>query len=349
MRERGWDAAVGMPGNGPLFEHIEGLGFETARIDCGPYHSGRKTPTDALRFLVGLPRLKRQIRALVKQTQAGMVYVNGPRLLPAMDGLRAPVVFHSHSYIGPGSARRIAGESLRRAAAWVIAACRFVAEPWSKFVLRERVTVIYNGVAAPSRAFARTSGTPRIGCIGRIAPEKGQLEFLRVAAIVHRALPACRFTVCGAPLFGDARAERYAARVHAEAAGLPVEFSGWVPDVHAALAGFDLLLVPSTVPEATTRVILEAYAAGVAVIAFRSGGIPEVADGMPRMLVDSVGQMAALAIELLAGSAEKLARMSETAREQWRRRFTLERYRQEVLAAIERAAGDSAVRELTNA
>ena len=43
------------------------------------------------------------------------------------------------------------------------------------------------------------------------------------------------------------------------------------------MAGLDLLLVPSTGPEATTRVILEAYAAGVPVIAFPSGGIPEVA------------------------------------------------------------------------
>jgi len=115
------------------------------------------------------------------------------------------------------------------------------------------------------------------------------------------------------------------------------------------MAGLDLLLVPSTGPEATTRVIPEAYAAGVPVIAFPSGGIPEVAAGRPGMLADSVEQMAALAIELLTGPKESLARMSEAAREQWRARFTLERYRQEVLATIECAARGSAARELTNA
>ena len=350
IRDRGWDAVVGMPGDGPLFGQIGALGFETAKIDCGPYRSVRKSPADALRFLMGTPRLTRQVRLLAKHAQADLVYVNGPRLLPAVVGLEAPVVFHSHSYVSGGVSRRMAGEALRRVDASVVAACRFVAEPWARFVPRERVTVIYNGVASPTRACERRSGVPftRIGCIGRIAPEKGQLEFLRAAAILHRALPECRFAICGAPLFSDARARRYAAQVRADAAGLPVEFTGWVGDIGAVLAGLDLLLAPSTGPEATTRVILEAYAAGVPAIAFPSGGIPEVADGLPGMLADSAEEMAALAIEFLTGPQERRARLREAAREQWRRRFRLERYHQEVLATIERAARGSAERALTN-
>jgi glycosyltransferase involved in cell wall biosynthesis len=349
MRERGWDALVGIPGDGPLFGEIGALGFETVQVDCGPYRSDRKSPADALRFLSGMPHLARQVRLLANQVQADLVYVNGPRLLPAVAGLQVPVVFHSHSYIAGGVARWIAGEALRRADASVIAACRYVAEPWTQFVPRERIAVIYNGVAAPLRSAEPRRGRLRIGCIGRIAPEKGQREFLRAAAIIHRARPECRFVVCGAPLFGDARAQRYAARVRSEAAGLPVEFTGWIANVQAALAELDLLLVPSTGHEATTRVILEAYAAGVPVIAFPSGGIPEVAGGPPGMLADSVQEMAALAIELLAGPAEKLIRLSEAAREEWLRRFTLARYRQDVLATIECAARGSAARELTNA
>ena len=348
VRERGWDALIGMPGDGEMFERIGALGFETACIACGPYRSGRKSPADALRFLTGTPGLARRIRLLAKQSGAELIYVNGPRVLPGVVGTRVPVVFHSHSYVA-GMARRVAGEALRRAEASVIAACRFVAEPWTAYVPGERVTVIYNGVAEPPRGVARRGNGPCIGCIGRIAPEKGQREFLRAAAIVHRALPDCRFRVYGAPLFGDARAERYAATVRAEAAGLPVEFQGWVADIHAALAGLDLLLVPSVGPEATTRVIPEAFAAGVPVIAFASGGIPEVVEGGCGMLAGSAEHMAALAIELLKGPPETRARMAEAARARWRERFTLQRYRQEVLATIERAALGSAARELTNA
>jgi len=349
VRARGWDALVGMPGDGPLFGRIAALGFETAGVDCGPYRSGRKSPMDAARFLTATPRLLRQVRLLARQSRAALVYVNGPRMLPAVVGLSVPVVFHSHNYVVGRLARWVAGEALRRADASVIAACRFAGEPWTRFVGRERVTVIYNGVAGPPRAGERRRAGPRIGCIGRIAPEKGQREFLRAASIVHRALPQCQFIVCGAPLFSDARARRYAAQVRAEAAGLPVEFSGWVADVHAALAGLDLLLVPSTVPEATPRVILEAYAAGVPVIAFPSGGIPEIVASQFGMLADSPEEMAALAIELLTSPPESLARMSAAAREEWRRRFTLDRYRQDVLATIECAARGSSARELTKA
>ena len=84
--------------------------------------------------------------------------------------------------------------------------------------------------------------------------------------------------IYGAPLFGESAVARYAAQVRTDAEGLPVEFAGWVDDIYACMAQLDLLLVPSAGHEATTRVILEAFAAGLPVIAFASGGIPEVVD-----------------------------------------------------------------------
>ena len=128
ISERGWEALVGMPGEGDLFRRVREMGIETVQVECGPYTSGRKSAADAARFLAGTPRLARQIRRLT----ADIVYVNGPRLLPAVALARmtAPVLFHSHSYIPPGASRRIAGASLRRTNAHVVANCRFVAEQW---------------------------------------------------------------------------------------------------------------------------------------------------------------------------------------------------------------------------
>ena len=68
----------------------------------------------------------------------------------------------------------------------------------------------------------------------------------------------------------------YERDVRAAATGLPVEFAGWAANVYDALENIDVLLVPSAPHEATTRVILEAFAAGVPVVAFPSGGIPEI-------------------------------------------------------------------------
>jgi glycosyltransferase involved in cell wall biosynthesis len=311
------NAVVAMPGNGPMFARVHALGVETARIDCGPYASGTKTSGDMARFLFEAPRLARQIRHLARG--ADLVYINGPRLLPAaaLSGIRQPVVFHSHSFLPPGSARKLSGFALRQLRAHVIASCRYFAEPWRPYV--RDLSVVYNGVAGPTLQRPSRNGPFTIGCIGRIAPEKGQREFVEVARLVHARMPEARFVIYGETMFASHHYER---AVRAAAAGLPIEFAGWAANVYDALATLDVLLVPSMPHEATTRVIPEALAAGVAVIAFPSGGIPEV-----------------LAANSLAHSAPEMAEMACVARRPegpLGADFTLERYRREILDVLAR-------------
>ena len=338
MRDAGWRAHAGLPGNGPLFDRIGALGFPTSRISCGPYTSGAKSPVDIARFLATAPLLARQIRQLAHRSQAQAVYLNGPRLLPAtaLAALDCPVLFHAHSYLAPGPTRTLAGRSLARLNARVVGQCEFVAAPWRRFLPAARVSVIYNGVPGPEHLPPRApSAVPHIACIGRIAPEKGQLAFVAAAARIHQALPHCRFTIFGAPLFDDHAAAKYAAEVRAAAAGLPIEFAGWVDDIYACLAGIDLLLVPSAGHEATTRVILESFAAGVPVIAFPSGGIPEVIDpGVNGMLAAGPDEMARQAVELLTAGAARRTAMAAAARETWSRRFRPEPSHRQILTAL---------------
>ena len=175
-----------------------------------------------------------------------------------------------------------------------------------------------------------------MGCIGRIAPEKGQREFVAAAKKIHQSLPECTFAIYGAPLFADTTAARYAAQVRTDAEGLPLHFAGWVDDPYTCLAQLDLLLVPSSGHEATTRVILEAFAAGIPVIAFPSGGIPEVIeDGVTGLLANTPGEMAQRAIDLLTKDPCRLLSIAHAARESWQHRFTLDRYHQQILQAIE--------------
>src|SRR6185369_6063410 len=75
LRERGWQALVGLPGEGELFGRIAALGFETEHIDCGPYASGHKSGSDLMRFAKGTPRLAGQIRRLAKRMDAELIYV----------------------------------------------------------------------------------------------------------------------------------------------------------------------------------------------------------------------------------------------------------------------------------
>lgn len=343
MARRGWQGVVGLPGEGPLFSHVRAAGFPVERIPCGPYSSGRKSLADAARFLADTPRLARRIHALAEDIQADVIYVNGPRLLPAAAWARTgrPVVFHSHSFLFPGLVRQLAGISLARMDAHVIGQCEFVAEPWRSYLPSERIRVLYNGVAGPARLPARrVGGPPQVGCVGRIAPEKGQRDFVDAAARIHKLLPECRFAIYGAPLFNEGSTEQYAAQVRRDAESLPIRFAGWVDNVYHAMAELDLLLVPSAGHEATTRVILEAFAAGLPVIAYGSGGIPEVIqNGVNGLLAHDAANMAELAVVLLTGDPRRLISLSHEARDCWERRFTLEHYHRDVLRAIESVAG----------
>ena len=96
--------------------------------------------------------------------------------------------------------------------------------------------------------------------------------------------------------------------------------------------------MPSAPHDATPRVILEAFSAGVPVIAFCSGGIPElIADGRTGFLVDSSEEMASLAIDLRIRHPERLAAISRAAAKRWRETFTLDRFQRQILRAMETA------------
>ncbi len=106
------------------------------------------------------------------------------------------------------------------------------------------------------------------------------------------------------------------------------------------MANLDLLLAPSASHEATPRVILEAFTAGVPVIAFRSGGIPElIEDGRTGLLADSPEEMTQLAIELLSGHPSRRAALARAAAESWGKRFTLDRFQQQILEEMRASGG----------
>ncbi|MBV9771544.1 MAG: glycosyltransferase, partial [Bryobacterales bacterium] len=88
--------------------------------------------------------------------------------------------------------------------------------------------------------------------------------------------------------------------------------------------------------DATPRVIPEAFSAGIPVVAFRSGGIPEIIeDGVTGLLTAPTARdLASKLLELFSGSA-LLDSISRHARAAFAERFSLARYRSEVLATVE--------------
>ncbi len=344
----GRTALLCAPPAGPLLELARKTGAEAIPISLGAYASGRKPLTQAVRYGWESLGVKRVLEAQVSRFRPNVLYANGPRTLPAAafvaraSGL--PLVFHCHHRLSDQATIRLAKRALRFSRAHLISCCRFAGEPVEGSVDSGRSFVIYNGARGPTDNVPRNgAGERTVGVLGRISPEKGQAEFLEAAREVFKQDAGCRFFVCGKALFDDPVALRYEQSLKRIAQGLPVEFMGWRDDAYSVLQNCGVVVVPSIREPATTRVILEAYSCGVPVVAFASGGIPEVVrDGTTGLLVEPAtpAALADTLIDLLQSDSRR-AELGRNGLAEWRKRYSVDRFQDEVVSVLEGAAAGS--------
>lgn len=327
MRRRNWRARLLAPGNGPLIDRCRSLGYPTGDLPLGNYANGRKTFTDVARFGFDSARCALAVRAAIAAESPDLLYINGPRALTATLGLKTPLVFHAHSLLNRNYTRGIADACLGNAQ--VIAIASYVAQAFTSS------TIIYNGVADPGfQPKEPRPGPLHVGMLGRIAPEKGQLDFVRAARLLVEQRPGMRFSITGRAMFSNSD---YETQVRREAEGLPVEFADWTENIGELLHSLDLLAVPSGAIEATPRVIMEALAAGTPVVAYPSGGIPELIRHGDTGMLTTASAPTALAGEIahIATTPELLGALATRGRQEWEQRFRRERFQQDVCNFLE--------------
>ncbi|HOF04812.1 MAG TPA: glycosyltransferase family 4 protein [Syntrophales bacterium] len=173
---------------------------------------------------------------------------------------------------------------------------RYRIAPPDKFV------VIHSGVclepflqitAADSRPDSDPAFPPDsfvIGTIGRLTAIKGQRYLLEAAAGLLREIPELICIIVGE---GELRRE-LAARAASLGMGERAFFPGWRRDVPSYMAALDLFVMPS-LNEGMGRVVVEAMAAGRAVIASDVGGLRDLVVHGENGLLVPPGNAAALA------------------------------------------------------
>lgn len=179
-------------------------------------------------------------------------------------------------------------------------------------------------IAGDSRGPAPTGQEVlRVGMLGRIAPWKGQHVFIEAFARafpvkVPSAAVAARATIVGSPLFGEEPYEEQLKELVASH-GLEdrLDFAGFVDDVPGCLAGLDVLVHASVIPEPFGQVVVQGMAAGLPVLAARAGGPAELIDDGVTGLLYTPGDAAALAdgLRKLAGDPKLRRQLGEAARE----------------------------------
>lgn len=211
-----------------------------------------------------------------------------------------------------------------------------------------RIRIVPSGIdLEPFQApFDRPAARRRLGLgdgellilqIAALAPHKSQTDLLRAAASARAQRPGLRFWIAGeGPLRAELEAEHRALKL-----GEAVRFLGFRDDTTDLLRAADLFVISSYLEGLGTS-ILDAMAAGLAVVATRVGGIPEVVAHQETGILVPPRDPEALANAILdlAGDPERRAAFGVRGQERVRAfsaDVTAERTRGAYLEALGRA------------
>lgn len=347
----GVEAHVGIPHHGPAVARYEALG---ARVHYVPLTVLRRRMGlfEALSLPFRLARGTAAVARLVRRERIDLIHTN---MEVVLDGavasriLRLPHILH---YRGNTlDSPRLAFDFLTRfwtgTSERVICISNATAEIFRKRGLDDAVRVVYNPVRLEAYVEARRSEEVRaalgatpdqvlIGSVGRIHPRKDIATFLGALANVARENPLIRGTVVGA---AEAPEELvYFDELKALAVRLGITgrlvWAGARTDIPAVMKALDLFVLSSR-HEGFGRVIAEALAAQVSIVATAEGALPE-------LLAPGGGTLAD------PGSAESFAReiakflhSPEKPRDELAHRFSADHIADQILDEYHHAIGAS--------
>jgi glycosyltransferase involved in cell wall biosynthesis len=195
-------------------------------------------------------------------------------------------------------------------------------------------------VPRPSREFGCP---PRLLCVGRLAPEKGQGLLLEaIAALRDEGCPVCL------RLAGDGPDRKWLESRAAELGVFSsVEFAGWIDptQLRGIYGETDIFVLPS-LAEGIPIVLMEAMAMQIPCVAPRIAGIPElISDGVDGMLyaVANVDELASK-VRTLIDSPELCAQIGVRARARVMREYEMSANTQSFAMALAERLGSGSLR-----
>lgn len=300
-------------------------------------------PWDDLVALVKLVRLLRRARPIIVHTHTAKAGVLG-RVAAIL--ARVPIRVHTfhghvfHGYFGPVVTRVFLAieRALARRTSCILTVSESQAEELAeryRICARERIRVMPLGLdldrfQAGDRARLRDEFRAEVGAgdgpvvsiVGRLVPIKNHDLFLDGAVRLLRRGVAATFVIVG----GGHEEARLRERAGADRLGDRVRFLGWRSDLERIYAGSDVVALTSR-NEGTPVCLIEALAAGCAIVATDVGGVRDVLeDGRAGLLVPP-GEADAFAGGLQRLLADEPLRrcFSELGPGSARRRYTVQR------------------------
>ena len=233
--------------------------------------------------LFSVLKMIKKLEYLIREEQVDLVHARSR--VPAISAFFAakktntPFITTAHGYYSTHLLSRVMGWGR-----YVIVASSIIGRHMMKDfgVPHERIRFIPRGVDLEKFKFVEIDPSHhkteyRIGVLGRITPIKGHSFFLQAIARVVRMFGKVKILIIGSPP-KDKPEYQEDLRTLAKKLKIDrfVEFLGSRHDIPKIMSGLDLLVLPSVGQEAFGRVIIEAGASGVPVIATRIGGAVDI-------------------------------------------------------------------------
>lgn len=271
-----------------------------------------------------------RVAAMAVEHGVDLIHTNTsltPEGARAARGLALPHVWHIRELIGPGQPFRFPregaalGRYLASHASMVVANSRFTGACLADLVPPERLAVVPNGLEL-SRFRVREAhaghAPPVVAMVASLSARwKKHALFLDMA---ERLPPTIELRIYGDVPEGDAHAAALVAR-----AGSRVRLMGRVDDPARIMDEIDVLVQP-TDGESFGRVVVEAMAAGLPVVAVRGGGAVEIVDDGRTGLLVPIDDAAALAaaVERVVGDTDWAHALGQAGRARALARFSVE-------------------------
>jgi glycosyltransferase involved in cell wall biosynthesis len=336
---------------GPLPQVARHAGFQVS-IDPWPAFAlriGRRSSASRLLLpaaaLAVIPHVLK-IAGRVRRERISIIHTNGIKchvigsLVRMLTGVH--LLWHFRDVLRPGLMRSIYIRLARLTVSGIIANSKTVARSLTGFP-GERLHVVYNGFDtdkyAPghrSQEFRASFGLTRehflIGAMGALAPIKGWDHLIRAMPAILRSAPEARLIIVGKEMYLTAGHQGHKEELEAEARRLGVEsaviFAGYHPEPVEVLRGLDVLAHTSVYPESFGRVVAEAMACRVPVVATALGGPTEIISAPDQGLLVPPGDPAAIAEAVLKlhRNPELRSAMGDSGRRRVESAFTLEKY-----------------------
>lgn len=341
----GFNLAVAAPPDGPLAESLGARGIEVVPFTIRA--RGAALPQARSRELLG---------EIIRRRQPAIVHANSL----AMGRLAGPVAFES-GLAGIAHLRdivRLSAQAIRdlNRNVRLLAVSRATAEFHAAQGLdAEKLHVVYNGVdlelfqpRRPTGYLHRELGLPPeamlIGTIGQICLRKGFDMLVRAAELLTHTLPQAHYLLVGERWSGKGESHELEQAIFAAAEGPlagRLHVMGLREDVPQLLNELAMLVHPAR-QEPLGRVLLEAAASGLPVIATDVGGTAEIfppGSRAARLVPRDDAKELAEAIRELAVSAELRSQLGAAARQRMGMAFRLDTAAEALVAQYRAAPG----------